>query len=216
MIQGILFDMDGVLFDTEKMGLDIYYDLGRQYGYTPREGFYETTVGLTGEAAREVYLREFGEDFAYKEFCQSFFGSIVERARTVGMPEKPGVLECLTALKQKGYLLSLATSNARHIVDDYFAHSQLRGFFDAVTCGGDAARSKPAPDIYIEAAHKIGADPKSCVGVEDSFNGVRSLRAAGAVSVMVPDILPYTEAFAPYVDHVLENLDQLPELIETL
>lgn len=216
MIKAVLFDMDGVLFDTENMGLAVYRELGEKYGYTMRPGFYETTVGLTGEAARAVYLKEHGVDFAYDPFCRDFFGTIIERARTVGMPEKAGAYECLKALKARGLLLSLATSNARHVVDDYFCNSRLRGMFDAITCGEDVSRSKPAPDIYIEAARKVGVPASECVGVEDSYNGVKSLRAAGAICVMVPDILPYVPELQTQVDHVLSCLDELPTLLDRL
>ena len=103
------------------------------------------------------------------------------------------------------------------MVEIYQAHNPaLDGIFAATLCGTEIARGKPAPDIFQQAAARLGLTTAECVGVEDSLNGVKSLRAAGCHSVMIPDLLPFSQAFAPYVDTVLHDLTALCPLIDRL
>ena len=116
---------------------------------------------------------------------------IFHTAVTTGLPTKKGLAECLTGLRARSLRLALATSTDRAIVERYVqATPAMQNAFDVMICGPEGGRSKPAPDIYLEAARRLGLEPGECLGVEDSRNGLRSLTAAGCVSVMIPDLLP--------------------------
>ena len=114
--------------------------------------------------------------------------------------------EALAELRRGGCKLALCTSNTPEVVNTYLELAGWADAFDAVITGDLVTKSKPDPEIYLTAAQKLGVRPDECVGVEDSFNGIRSVRAAGMVSVMIPDLLPYGEELAPYVDRHFDDL----------
>ena len=105
------------------------------------------------------------------------------------MPVKEGAYEVLTYLREHGYKVALATSTPWETVEDHLARTDMAGYFDVIVTGDMIENGKPAPDIYLLAAERLGVDPADCVGVEDSPNGVRSVHAAGMRAVMIPDMV---------------------------
>ena len=209
-MKAVLFDMDGVLFDSERVGKDVMMTALNELGGDPAIVPFEKMLGVNAAACNEMLWKEFGPDFPAEEMHRRFFAKMQHIAQT-GMPEKDGAHECLAALKRAGYRLALASSSHRELVMTYFTHSSLNGLMDEMVCGGDVSRSKPQPDIYLKAAERLGVPITACAGVEDSRAGVESIRRAGAACVMVPDLLPYGPDFAPFVDVVLPSLRLLPE-----
>jgi len=217
MIRGVLFDMDGVLLDSERIGQEILKAAWSGMGYDMPGEVYAQLLGATHERCREITREAMGPFFPYEEGMAIYREKLMELARTGRMPLKPGVAECFQGLKARGLRMALATSTSRPSVETYFANiPALSDVFDATVCGGEAGRSKPAPDIYLEAARRIGVAPENCIGVEDSRAGLRSLTDAGCVSVMVPDLLPYDDSLAGTVNHRLDSLHQLCGLIDRL
>ena len=218
MIKAVLFDMDGVLIDTERMGQRVMNEVIESLGYQPSATLYPKVLGATNEAGRRAFEEELGADYPYDEHVRRFLDVYARVNATGDIPRKPGADECLRALKAMGIRTALATSTATWLVNDYFAKSlpDWALLLDARVTGAEVKRSKPAPDIYLAAAAAVGCAPGECVGVEDSLNGCRAIRAAGMTCVMVPDLLPFGEPFAPYVDRVIGNLAELPELLRTL
>ncbi len=217
MIRGVLFDMDGVLFDTEALGIEAMRQIGTEMGYNIDKAFYLTTLGFPNSETIHIYRRAFGDDFPYDEVMRRFKAFYSKYNQNGSIPRKPGLMECLTGLKERGLKIALATSTKRPLVTEYFAAMpDIAACFDALVCGGEVPNGKPAPDIYVAAASAVGCTPGECIGVEDSFSGVRAIRASGANCVMIPDLLPFTTQFAPYVDHCLESLHKLCPLVDTL
>lgn len=217
MIRAVLFDMDGVLFDTENLGCQIMLRHTAALGYKADRTFYLTTLGVPNAECKHIYQRALGESFPYETFMERFRASFLEYNREHTLPFKPGLLTCLAGLKARGLKLALATSTVRPLVTAYFEKiPAVAGYFDATVCGGEVPRGKPAPDIYLAAAKAVGCAPEACIGVEDSYYGVQSIRASGARCVMIPDMLPYDERFAPFVDHTLPNLETLCPLVDSL
>ena len=195
-------------------GKGFFSQLVAQRGYREPPDLYERLLGCTNDHSREVCKRALGAAFPYDEIMVQFYDMQYQVAQERGMPLKAGFEECMAGLKAMGIPCALATSTKREVVEHYIAHTPpMQGCFDEMVCGGEAGRSKPAPDIYLEAARRLGLSPRECVGVEDSFNGLRSLTAAGCVRVMIPDIIGFGWRFMPYVDHVLDDLSQLCGLI---
>lgn len=217
MIRGVLFDMDGVLLDTERLGREVLTSECAKRGYRLTKELYARMMGTTVEISRQYMMEDLGGDFPYEEVTASHHQRIYAIACQGGLPLKKGLEECMAGLKARGIRLALATSTARPTVETYIANlPALQGVFDAMVCGSEAGRSKPEPDIYLEAARRLELPIEECIGVEDSLNGLRSLKAAGCVSVMIPDLLPCDERVAGLVSHRLDDLTQLCGLIDRL
>lgn len=213
MIQAVIFDMDGVLFDTERLGLAQQLKACRDIGCPVTQELIMRTMGSSMVAGREIMLNALGQDFPYEKMIERWTELMYEDMAINGIPQKPGIQELLDVLKEKGIKNAVATSNNRSIVENYMQMAGLMNSFDAVVCGDSIQRSKPAPDIYLCAAEKLGAEPSKCMGVEDSVNGVKSVRAAGMVCVMVPDLIPFAKELSPYVDHCVPTLKDIIPLL---
>jgi HAD superfamily hydrolase (TIGR01509 family) len=217
MIRAALFDMDGVLFDTEVLGQRAMVQICRELGHPITPEFYLNTLGVPGDKCRKIYRDGMGDDFPYTEASARFYAYFSDYNRDHPLPRKPGLMECLTGLKARGIKVALVTSTVRPLVREYFAAMpDVAACFDALVCGGEVPHGKPAPDMYLAAAQALDCAPAECVGVEDSYYGVQSIQASGAHCVMIPDLLACGERFAPFVDDCLASLLDLCPLVDRL
>ena len=186
MIKAVIFDMDGTLHDTET----VFHAAWRKAAAIWDVPDIETTLAdCTGRnmAGIEKYWCAKYETPSYADFFEArhrFF----EEMTADGIPVKEGAMELLCYLRDHGYKLALATSTRRTGAEQHLKDTGMDGFFDVVMTGNDVENGKPAPDIFLRAAEGLGIEPRYCLGVEDSFNGIRGLYAAGMKPVMVPDI----------------------------
>ncbi len=213
MIHAVIFDMDGVLFDTERLGIAQQLQACLDVGYPVTEELLMRTMGVNMAAGREIMLGALGPDFPYEKMIAHWTALMYEDMAQNGIPQKPGLRELMRALKDRGIKTAVATSNSRSIMESYMKLAGLESSFDAIVCGDSVQKSKPAPDIYLTAAQRLGVSPSNCIGVEDSINGVKSVRAAGMVSVMVPDLIPFTGELSAYVDHCVPTLQEVIPLL---
>ena len=217
MIKAVLFDMDGVLFDSERVYAKALFAIARELGYSMDMAFFVRTLGISSRECRKLYAEVYGEDFPYDRASAMLFQFIMDYHQNNAMPIKDGVLESLSALRGRGLPLVLATSSLRTVVDHLFASQpELGALFAGKVCGDEVTLGKPEPEIYQKAAALAGFAPADCLGVEDSPSGLMAIRASGAQSVMIPDMLPYSETLSPFVDHVLTTVRELPRLVDTV
>lgn len=211
MIKAIVFDMDGVLFDTERLNRIVLNEAAREQGADISEEVFLSMLGANLEASRQIIQKAYPQ-VDYGRLSERWNELAFERIAKYGMPLKKGMPEILHTLKARGLKIGLATSSDREAVSFYLEKCGLQDMFDASVCGSEAPNSKPAPDIYLKCAALLNVPPADCAGVEDSLNGVKAVRAAGMYCVMIPDILPYGDPHAPYVDKVLEDLTALAKI----
>lgn len=205
MIKAVLFDMDGTLFDTEGLGLQLEIDAGAEMGYPVTMQMALDLLGVTEKAGTE-YLHGYFPDLNGEEYWQRFAEGMRKSILQHGTPLKKGCAEIIAALREMGVPYAIVSSSRREVIDFYLAHSPLNGLFDAIVSGDLGLNSKPAPDCFLKGAELLHIAPENCYVVEDSVHGLAAGRAAGMHTIMVPDILPYGKLHEGLVDYVAQDL----------
>ncbi|MHB8531039.1 MAG: HAD family hydrolase [Caulobacteraceae bacterium] len=205
-----MFDMDGLLIDTERVVRDAMMAVARAQGRELPLQVFLRMVGLPGAASRAVAVDHFGEAFAIDAF-DAEVEAVVEAELAAGAVLKSGVVELLDHLDAAKIPYAVATSSNHATVRRHLAPILPR--FAVVVAAGDYARGKPAADPYLLAAERLGVDPAACLALEDSHNGVRAAHAAGMMTVMVPDLLTPTEEIRALCSAVAETLHDVRELL---
>lgn len=187
-MNAVIFDMDGVMFDTEKICMLAWDWAGEQMGVGKAGYMVMKTLGMTAKKAIEIIKNEFGNHFdapKFKQIGKEFSYDYFEKH---GVPEKEGLYEILDYLKNKGCKLAVASSTSSDSVRHHLKEKDIEKYFDAVICGDMIEKSKPEPDIYLTACKKLNEKPKNCFAIEDSKNGLISAHRAGCKVIMVPDL----------------------------
>ena len=205
-IKAIIFDMDGVIFDTEKVVVACWQEVAKKYGIPHIEDTCRKCLGLNQEATVRIFLDTYGEDFPYDIYAKE--SSAIYHSRYDGgrLPMKPGVVELLTFLKEDGKKIALASSTRRQTVTNQLKDAGILNFFDNVICGDMVEHSKPAPDIFLKACAELGVAPERAYAIEDSYNGIRAAHAGHLLPIMVPDLLPANEEMQEKAEVVLPDL----------
>ena len=205
-IQAVLFDMDGVIFDSEIKVIECWKDIAEKYGFGDIETPCYEALGTTREIAREIMLAHYGADFPYDAYNDERVALFHARYGEGRLPKKKGVEELLQFLHMHNLKVALASSTRKEVVIQELRDGGLFDYFDAVICGDMVARSKPAPDIFLKACEVLGVAPEHAVGIEDSYNGMRALAAAGITAIMVPDLKQPTDEIRALATEVLPDL----------
>ena len=192
-IDAVIFDMDGLMFDTERMRIDAWQMAAGQEGYEIPESLLIDCIGLrTADSERYLNAALGHAGFDYRRVRAIRGEYIREMVAAKGIPVKAGLDEMLGAVDALGLAKAVATSTRRDEAVALLTETGLIARFDALACGDEVPNAKPAPDIFLLAAGRLGARPERCVVLEDSENGIRAAAAAGTVPVMIPDIKPPT------------------------
>lgn len=216
MIKAVVFDMDGLLFDTERLWIMSALYASEQMGHGVEESFLHTLLGATCEDSRKRYFETYGEDFPYEEHCKVAHACREKVMEESGIPVKPGVYELLRYLKKKDYIVGLATSTARNTALQHLNRAKIADYFKELICGDEIKNGKPAPDIYLEACRKLDVLPAHAMALEDSYNGIRAAKAAGMLPVMIPDILQPTPEIETLLYTKYNQLDEVIPLLEKM
>jgi len=212
MIKAVLFDMDGTVFDTERIYREAWFYAAEAVGFGDMEELLARIFGTSEKDIGTYVYKTYGEVFPYERMLAIRADRIKSKVEENGIPLKPGVPEVFDQLREKGIVSALATSAPKFRVDDFLAKSGLKEQFLAIITGERVTRSKPAPDIFLLAARELGLRPEECMVVEDSHNGAKAGYVAGMPVVLVPDLQEFTPEIAPFVTHHLTTLSDLPDL----
>jgi HAD superfamily hydrolase (TIGR01509 family) len=212
MPAAVVFDMDGLLFDTETLYQEAALLAAAEGGHKATGDIFFQLIGVPWARGRELLLGHFGDDFPVDDFVTVWVRHFEAIAAT-RLALKPGVIELLDLLDTLRLPRAIATSSSHHTVVQHLDAGGLTGRFDAIVGAGDYAHGKPAPDPFLAAAARLGIAPAECLALEDSHNGVRSAAAAGMMTIMVPDLLPPTDEIRALCAHVAAHLDEVRRLI---
>ena len=188
-MKAVVFDMDGVLFDTEVVCMKSWMAVAKANRLPGMEEVFPQCIGLNANDSRQIVMRAYGDDFDYPAFRQQASDCFQAYIRENGLPVKPGVRELLDWLAEEEYAVGLASSTKRESVLGHLEQAGFRERFKAVITGDMVEHSKPRPDIYLMACRELGIEPKQAYAIEDSPNGIRAAHAAGMKPIMVPDMI---------------------------
>lgn len=202
----VIFDMDGVLFDTELICMKAWIAVAERNGLPGMKEIFPRCIGGNEERSRRIVLEAYGEDFDYEGFRRQASDEFWNCIQRDGLPVKPGAEEILGWLRENGWVTGLASSTKKSSVRSLLEQAGLRDFFAAVVTGDMVKHSKPDPEIYLLACAELSAEPSRTYAVEDSPNGVRSACGAGLRTLMVPDMIPADEEMRRLSEGVFDDL----------
>ncbi len=208
----VIFDMDGLMFDTENLTIPLWEVAGKPFGYNLTREIVLRMVGISGERAQQLLLEEFGSDFPYEAIRDEYKILVSKEIEKKGVPKKPGLMYLLDRLRAANIPLGVATSTRSPRAIDLLGKAGILDRFKALTCGEDITNGKPAPDIFLLAAKKLGQPPCNCVGFEDSTAGLMGLHAAGIRSIFIKDVLSPPEEVLATVWHRCNDLSEAAAL----
>jgi len=199
--EAIIFDLDGLMFDTELLGLDAWLYTGKKMNLNITKGLALKTIGVSWVKTKEMFFIELGEfDFENARMIwQEYINNYIEKN---GVPVKPGLLELLSFLEENKIKRAIATSSLYESVMFYLIKAGIGERFGAIVTGEMVAHGKPAPDIFLRAAELLKVNPRECIVLEDSIYGIKAAHAAK----MIPDLIPPDEQIEPLLHAKLNSL----------
>jgi HAD superfamily hydrolase (TIGR01509 family) len=185
----VIFDMDGLLFDSERIALSTFIESCRECGFEPDVNVYYRCIGGNEARTREILVEGHGDGFPFEAVDRLWHQKYEELALTRAFPLKAGALDLLRYLDGLRKRKAVVTSTGHASAVRKLANADLLGYFEFVVGGDQIARSKPDPEIYLTACRRLGKEPSDCLALEDSDNGVLAAFSAGLAVIQVPDLL---------------------------
>ncbi len=215
MVKAVIFDMDGLILDTEKLLVKYWCQAANEAGF-PMQREHALNIRSLHRKFAIPYLQGlFGEEFDYAKIRSRRMELMADALTENGLELKKGVRELLAFLKEQGIASAIATATDYERTKDYLGRVGIFEQFDRIVCATMVEYGKPRPDIYLYAAQQLGLQPCECMALEDSPNGVRSAAAAGCVTVMVPDLTQPDEELASLIHAKADSLLEVPQIISS-
>lgn len=214
-IKGIIFDMDGVLVDTERISFKFWEKSFEKYGYKYSMDTHLSLIGRNNNSIRNILGETFGTEFPLDEICNYKSESMIKYLLEEGTPLKIGVFELLDYLRENNYKIAVATSTHKERAIQRLESVGIKEKFDDMVCGDEIEHYKPNPEIFLKAAEKLGLKPEECIVIEDSPAGVEAGYKGGMTVINVPDMKMPDEEMKKYSSLICNNLLDVKEYLET-
>ncbi len=217
IVKAVVLDMDGLMIDTEPLYMRAFQKAAKEFGYELTDYFLMGFVGRPDNDCRNIIAEQFGTGFPLDTFWERWPQVWREEALTNGIDRKPGLPELLSYLSEVGLPSAIATSAYRDQAEFSLNRASVTTYpFTHIVTGDEVSRGKPAPDIFLEAARRLGIKPRQCVALEDSENGIKAATSAGMISIMVPDLIQPSEEIRKSAWRVVDSLHEVRELLSGL
>ncbi len=211
--KAVIFDMDGVIFDSERLYMECCKEAAEIFGADNIESVVISCIGVNLEKTLRIYREAYGKDFPLDDFWHETTSRFRKKTHGGLLPVKDGAKEILELLKKNNIPLAIASSTKVGMVCDELKAAGLFDYFDIIVGGDMVSKSKPDPEIFLFAAQKLGYEASDCIIIEDSFNGVRAAHASGAYVIMVPDLVMPDDQIKALADAVLPSLGKAGEYL---
>lgn len=212
-IKAVIFDMDGVLIDTEKHYYETWQQAAQEAGFAFTGEHALMLRSCDAKVAEKMMQEIFGTEFDYYAIRERRRELVKERLEQHGLEKKPGIEDILLYLKEKGIKRAVATATPIELTRQHLTNIGVYDLFDEVVSAKQVAHGKPAPDVYLYACEQIGENPQNCIAVEDSPNGIRSAYAAGCIPVMIPDLTQPDEELEKLLFACVPSLSHLKKIV---
>ena len=214
MIKGVIFDMDGLMFDTERLSFRFWKQAGEKIGYEISEEMVEGFRGRNRASIGKEILDIYGPEFDFDLFGTYKTQAQIQYMEENGVPIKPGLLVLLEYLKEKQIKMAVATSTNQELADWMLEMAQVSAYFDTFVYGNRVERSKPNPDIFLKAAEELHLPMEECLVLEDSSAGVEAGKRAGGYIIHIPDIIVVPEEVKEGITAEMKSLEEVISWIE--
>ncbi len=213
-VDAVIFDMDGVLIDSERLSFKCFQEVLQDYNYEMDEKIYLKFIGRNIDGIREVLKKEYGEDFPFEEIYKKKSKMALEFTNKNGVKVKPDVHELIDYLNNKKYKIAVATSTRRERALELLGEAGVKDKVNYVVCGDQVEHSKPNPEIFLKAAKGLEVKPENCMVIEDSDAGITAAHAAKMVGIHVPDMKELEDETKKLAFKICKNLIDVKEFLE--
>ena len=214
-IKAVLFDMDGLMIDTESLSTEAFINSAKAQGYNMTKEETLKVLGFTKASIYQFWIDYFqGTNVDGKKLVDDHYEYIENVLYTVGPEKMPYVEELLKYLRKNNYKIAVASSSDTADIKNNLEKTKLEKYIDEIASGAEVENGKPAPDVFLLAAERLGVDAKDCLILEDSKAGIKAGKASGAMVFMVPDMFTVDKECEDTADRILTNLGEVIEILE--
>jgi HAD superfamily hydrolase (TIGR01509 family) len=210
----VIFDMDGLMLDTETLAREAWFNTMRTFGIALTDEIYLQVLGTTGARTRQIFQEAYGAGIpidAMYDHKQKYIDDAIAQGRIAA---KPGLVALLNHLDANGIPKAVGSSTVRALVMKKLKAAGVRDRFEVIVGGDEVQHGKPAPDIFLKCAELLNVPPANCLVLEDSDNGIRAAHSAGMQCIMVPDLKPPADDVRLLANAVVGSLDEALNVID--
>lgn len=216
MIKAIIFDMDGLMIDSERVTFEGYQEMLKKMNLTMSEEFYKTLLGKPLKGIYQRFYDEYGHDFPIESVISDVHQYMADRFENEGVPIKKGLVSLLKYLKENNYKTIVATSSNRNRVDKILQLAHIEQYFDDSICGDEVTKGKPNPEVFLKSCQKLGVNSDEAIVLEDSEAGIQASSAANIKVICIPDMKYPEPEYAAKTYKILNDLDEVKDYLQTL
>ncbi len=216
MIKAIIFDMDGLMIDSERVTFECYQEILKGMNLTMDEEFYKTLLGKPLKGIYQRFYDVYGNDFPIEDVIKDVHALMAKRFETEGVPIKTGLKSLLEYLKENNYKTIVATSSNRDRVDTILSQAQITDYFDDSICGDEVTKGKPNPEVFLKSCQKLGVNVDETIVLEDSEAGIQASYDAGIKVICIPDMKYPEKQYEEKTFKILKDLNGVTEYLKSL
>lgn len=216
MIKAIIFDMDGLMIDSERVTFECYQEILKGMNLTMDEEFYKTLLGKPLKGIYQRFYDVYGNDFPIEDVIKDVHALMAKRFETEGVPIKTGLKSLLEYLKENNYKTIVATSSNRDRVDTILSQAQITDYFDDSICGDEVTKGKPNPEVFLKSCQKLGVNVDEAIVLEDSEAGIQAGYDAGIKVICIPDMKYPEKQYEEKTFKILKDLNGVTEYLKNL